>query len=233
MKSPLLITLKLTLALIFLLPVPALSTESLQGSWQCQGNDGMHVLQFQNDSSLVYDGETSEYALLPNVILVRGDDGLSSYGYRLDGNMLSIRFPDGSMLKCQKGQGGGLAGMPQASGADSTALQRDIAGTWWGYAGSTERKIGLCPDGSYIDFTESSYSGRSHDAGGNRTGAWGAVSQGGNRGRWSIQGNYQRGIIRVQTTTGNQLNLSYRQVGEPGCLDINGNRLCRTSARCE
>jgi len=50
-------------------------------------------------------------------------------------------------------------GKAVASGPNDTELASQIAGTWWGYSGSTETKIGLCPDGSYADFSESGYSG--------------------------------------------------------------------------
>ena len=117
--------------------------------------------------------------------------------------------------------------------ATNPSLAAQIAGVWWGYANSTERKIGLCPDGSYMDYTESGYSGRSFDSGGNETMAWGTASQRGGSGKWSIQGNDQQGTIYVTYNNGNQTTLSYRQCGEPGCLIINGNKLCRTGEPCK
>ena len=116
---------------------------------------------------------------------------------------------------------------------NNTELASQIAGTWWGYQGSTERKIGLCRNGRYMDFTESGYSGRSFDAGGNETMAWGSASQGGGEGTWTIQGNTQQGTIYVTYTNGNQMTLQYQQCGELGCLLFNGNKLCRTSASCQ
>jgi hypothetical protein len=210
---------------------------NLLGSWQCQGAGGSHSLTFQDANALVYDGERSSYALMPGVILVQEDNGVSPYAYQLTGDSLAIRFPDGKVLDCRRGvaapKAGKTAAPAPAGRVDAAALQKEIAGTWWGYSGSTERKIGLCPDGSYRDFIERGYSGRSHDAGGQQTMAWGAASQGGNQGRWRIAGDYQSGVIEVQTMAGRQFTLTYRQVGEPGCLDISGNRLCRTSRHCE
>lgn len=215
----------------------AMAAASLLGHWQCQGADGAHSLRFQNESTLIYDGEGAQYALLPGTILVQDDDGIASYGYQLEGNTLAVQFPDGAMLQCQRGQGAGPtirpAERPPNPGGDNAALKRDIAGTWWGYSGSTERKIGLCPDGSYVDFTESGYSGRTYDSGGYQTGAWGTASQSGNRGRWTIQGDTQSGVIHVVTRQGGQFRLNYRQTGERGCLYFNGNQLCRTSGHCE
>lgn len=94
MKSPLVNTLEFIPVLLFLLSASALATELLQGSWQCQGNDGMHSLKFQSNSTLVCDGTASGYAILPNAILVQGDDGISSYGYHLDGNKLAVSSPN-------------------------------------------------------------------------------------------------------------------------------------------
>ena len=126
---------------------------------------------------------------------------------------------------------GGEATTP--SGPNDARLQQQIAGTWWGYAGSTERKLGLCADGRYRDYTESGYSGSSHDSGGNQTMAWGSASQRGGAGRWIINGNTQGGTISVNYAGGGSAQIRFRQVGEPGCLDFNGAKLCRSSASCE
>ena len=130
------------------------------------------------------------------------------------------------------------SGNSNSSGAandkpNNAELASQIAGTWWGYQGSTERKIGLCKNGSYRDSTESGYSGRSFDSGGNETIAWGSANQGGGAGTWTIQGNGQEGTIYVRYNNGNQMTLKYQQCGELGCLLFNGNKLCRSSGTCE
>jgi hypothetical protein len=116
--------------------------------------------------------------------------------------------------------------------SNDTTLASQIAGTWWGYSGSTERKIGLCADGSYMDYTESSYSGSSYDSGGSETMSWGSASQGGGAGSWVIQGDTQSGTIYVTYNNGSQMTLNYQQCGESGCLLFNGNKLCRSSGSC-
>jgi len=124
--------------------------------------------------------------------------------------------------------------VPQsATPPNNASFADEIAGTWWGYSGSTERKVGLCVDGSYRDYTESGYSGRSFDSGGNQDMAWGTASQAGGAGTWKIQGDYQQGNIYVTYDNGNQTVLHYQQCGEPGCLLFNGSKLCRTSKSCE
>lgn len=126
----------------------------------------------------------------------------------------------------------GSATKDRSAGANNPSLQRQIAGTWWGYSGSTERSIGLCADGSYNDYSESSYSGRSADSLGNETMAWGSGSQHGGSGRWTITGDTNSGTIHVTYSNGNRTNIRYSQIGDPGCLSFDGSTLCRKSANC-
>ncbi|MFH2011245.1 MAG: hypothetical protein ABIJ37_00850 [Pseudomonadota bacterium] len=123
----------------------------------------------------------------------------------------------------QESKGGGST----PAGPNDASLQRQIAGVWWGYSGSTERKIGLCPDGSYREYTESSYSGSSKEM------SWGTANQGGGSGRWTINGTTQSGNIYVTYSNGRSATIRYNQIGKPGCLSFDGNTLCRTSANCQ
>ena len=114
--------------------------------------------------------------------------------------------------------------------ANNQDLANQIAGVWWGYSGSTERRLGLCPGGVYRDYTESSYSGGGYS---NQGAAWGSASQQSGHGAWNIQGDTQSGVITVRYNSGETTSLRYSQINDPGCLDINGSTLCRTSASCE
>ncbi len=125
------------------------------------------------------------------------------------------------------------SGKAAPAGPNDAELASQIAGTWWGYSGSTETKIGLCPGGGYADYSESGYSGTMHDAGGHQTGAWGSASQGGGQGSWVIQGTFESGTISVRYNDGGTRSMEYSQCGEEGCLMIDGRKLCRTSAQCE
>jgi hypothetical protein len=149
---------------------------------------------------------------------------------------IDLSNPNGSMnyaAAATKQLAAGATGTAQPAGPNDEELARQIAGTWWGYEGSTETKIGLCPDGSYTDFRESGYSGTMHDAGGTQTGAWGTASQSGGQGVWTIQGTTDSGTISVRYSNGNSATIAYRQCGESGCLLFDGRKLCRTSAQCE
>ena len=117
------------------------------------------------------------------------------------------------------------------SGTDDTNLRQRFAGTWWGYSGSTERRIRLCPDGSYGDYKEAGYSGRQYDSGGYQTGAWGSARESSGQGSWRIQGDEQRGVIHVRYSDGRTSLLNYHR-SKDGCLNINGNTLCRESPNC-
>lgn len=121
-------------------------------------------------------------------------------------------------------------GTPAQAASNNQTLANQIAGVWWGYAGSTERRIGLCPGGSYVDYTESSYSSGGYS---NQGAAWGAASQSGGQGSWTIQGDTQSGVISVRYNNGSATTLRYSQINDPGCLDINGSTLCRSSATCQ
>jgi len=126
----------------------------------------------------------------------------------------------------------GAAGGAAPAGPNDPNLQRQMAGLWWGYAGSTERQIGLCADGAYHDSAESSYSGHSNNQYGDETMAWGSASQGGGQGRWTINGNAQSGTIHVTYSNGNRSEIRYRSINDPGCLSFDGNTLCKKSAQC-
>jgi hypothetical protein len=112
---------------------------------------------------------------------------------------------------------------------DETA--RLMAGQWYGFSGSTERKIGLCPGGIYADFTESGYSGTSYNQYGNETMNWGVNNQQNGQGKWSVQGTTDQGTIFVQYNNGQTAELNYRRY-DSNCLRINGNVLCKQSSTC-
>jgi hypothetical protein len=152
---------------------------------------------------------------------------LSNENQRLD---IDLSVPSGVMDYTK-------TGMAKTGGGDSTApagpndadLAQQIAGIWWGYSGSTETRIALCSDGSFQDFSESSYSGKfDHDGG-----AWGTAGQKGGSGSWTIQGDTQSGTITLQYAGGTTRSFQYRQTGETGCLYFDQIQLCRTQAECD
>ncbi len=207
----------------------ALQAASLIGAWEHNGPQGRVSLDFRSDSELVYDGESMPYQIVGRSIRVPGDYGYIDYPYVLEKNTLHVSYPEGYQLTFKRS-----AKRPgQQQVQNDQTLADEIAGVWWGYSGSTERKIGLCPGGVYADFTESGYSGNSYNSMGDNTMSWGTANQNSGQGRWSIQGDGQSGVIYVRYNDGSTASLRYRQINDPGCLKFNGNTLCRQSTTCQ
>lgn len=211
---------------------PSSSGGDLIGTWRYQGSEGAVDLVIRDERHLSFDGDDATYQAVPGALRVQTDEGLQDYPYALDADTLTITFPDGTRVPFRRIRGAPESAAPRQR-ASNGSLQQQIAGVWWGYSGSTERKIGLCPDGSFRQYTESGYSGRMSDSGGYQTGAWGTANQSSGSGSWNIEGNTEAGTIYVRYQNGSTAAIRYRQVGARGCLDFDGNRLCRTSATCD
>lgn len=120
-----------------------------------------------------------------------------------------------------------------ATGPTDPALAKWIAGEYYSYQGSTERKLMLCPGGVFYDSHESSYSGSSTDSLGNQTSAFGAANQGSGSGRWAIQGNKQSGTITFSYKGKAGQKQQYRAIGD-NCFMIGGVKYCYNGApRCK
>lgn len=132
------------------------------------------------------------------------------------------------------GGGSGAAVTPGAApGPNDQGLMASFSGHFWGYSGSTEVNLTLCPNGLFAEQSEFSASGRMSDSTGVQTGAWGTASQSGLRGNWSIQGDLQQGTIVLAYANGKRQNVPYRVV-DSGCWSFNGRTLCRKGpARCQ
>ena len=103
-----------------------------------------------------------------------------------------------------------------------------MAANYWGYSGSTETRLALCPDGTFYDFSESGYSGSSYDSGGNQTMSWGSASNASGKGTWTIEGNTQSGTITLYYSGGNQQSVNYTPGDEGGCYYFGGRQMCKT-----
>ena len=76
------------------------------------------------------------------------------------------------------------------------------------YSGGTERRVVLCPNGTYYSGSESSYS-----AGAGTSGAWGAAGQRADQGTWRVQGNVNEGILTTIDANGKPTEYRYRRCG--------------------
>ncbi len=95
-------------------------------------------------------------------------------------------------------------------------LVRHFSGEWAWTNGYRTEWMTFFPDGSYSDQSEASYSGNMSDGSGNITGNWGVAGQDSNRGRWSIQGTMDSGVITVINPDGSQKRYEYGVFVERG-----------------
>ncbi len=131
--------------------------------------------------------------------------------------------------------GGAQGGTPgEPPGPTDPDMVKAIAGEYYHYSGSTEKKVMFCPDGVFFDSSESSYSGTGSDSLGNQTMAWGNASQNQGSGQWVIQGNAQSGTITLSYKSGKRVALKYQAGPEKGCYKFNGTVFCYSGpARCK
>lgn len=130
-----------------------------------------------------------------------------------------------------QGTANNASGQQSAPGPNNPELQKEMAGNWYGYSGSTERQMALCPDGSYRSLSESSYSGSSSDQYGNQNMAWGNANQSGGQGRWTVSGTLEKGTVHITYNNGQSKNLNFTRY-DAGCMKFNGNLLCMKSQGC-
>ena len=118
-------------------------------------------------------------------------------------------------------------------GKTNPELVRWIAGEYYSYQGSTERRLMLCPNGTFYDSSESSYSGSSSDSYGNETSSFGAASSNSGSGRWAIRGNKQSGTITF-CYKGKECNTVKYFTMKDNCFKINGITFCyKGRPRCK
>ncbi|HUU14827.1 MAG TPA: carboxypeptidase-like regulatory domain-containing protein [Terriglobia bacterium] len=116
------------------------------------------------------------------------------------------------------------------AGPSDPSLMKAMAGEYYSFSGSTERKLMLCPSGTFFDSRESSYSGSfGTDAGG-----WGAASGSAGSGKYAIQGNQQSGSMTFSYKNGKKAQVRYQAAGERGCYKFDGITFCYSgAARCQ
>ncbi|MBZ5516277.1 MAG: carboxypeptidase-like regulatory domain-containing protein [Acidobacteriia bacterium] len=151
---------------------------------------------------------------------IRMDIDLSAPGGTMD-------YMKGAVQQQQRQQQQGNA---PAAGPSNPGLQRAMAGEYYSYTGSTERKLMLCPNGTFYDSRESSYSGSF----GTDQGGWGAASAGAGSGSYAIQGSEQSGTITFSYKGGKRSTARYQSTGERGCYRFDSTPFCYSgAARCQ
>jgi len=118
------------------------------------------------------------------------------------------------------GGSGGGSGNASATGPNDPQLMQQFAGTYYsfsavggGQTGGTETSVTLCPDGTYIQSSETGYSGS----------GWGSASQGGNRGTWRIVGNMNQGTLTTVSSSGSATEYKFSRCGND-CVYFGNNK---------
>jgi len=202
-------------------------SSSLMGSWKCSGPDGEVSLVFETGNRLVFGGEPSTYTLDAGAVRILDEGVPADYRYTLKGDSLSFISPENELYQCKR-VGRAAAGESDGSAGDSS-LMRWFAGSYYHFSGSTERRVVLCPNGTFRGGRESGYSGKFTE-GGAQMGAWGSASQSSYNGKWTIRGNQGQGIITLVYSRGAKEEVHYRAAKDRGCFTFNGTLFCYEGA---
>lgn len=180
---------RLSLSLLLALSLPA-AAGGLAGRWTGSAADGPVELVLDADGSGSYNGTPIRYAVQGGLLAVEGADGLGLYGFRLQGDALTVSGGD-LAVPLQLRRAATVAAVKPAMPAAAADAAR-LAGTWClassftatGGGGSSRSEcFTLGADGRYRYGAESSMSAY----GG---GMWGGTaSQAADSGRWSLAGN--------------------------------------------
>lgn len=102
---------------------------------------------------------------------------------------------------------------PQGSSAD---LVRALSGTWATMSTHSQTTVTLNPGGQFSIYSESSYGGGFSNQYGDSTGSWGTAGSNESRGRWTVNGVRERGVITLVYDTGDRVTVQYRVHVEGG-----------------
>lgn len=194
---------KLFVVLICFIVVPAwASPQGLLGKWQCQDEEGATVLDFMDRQQLVYDGETNNYRLQGDAIMIQGLFGEEVYRYKLAGKKLAVTFPDGSRINCVRA--GEVARSSNASESTARNGNAYLRGRLCRWSGSSSSYSGT----SYSSSATISFDGQGNAMyGGSETsfssndGMAYASGGGGTRGSYQVRGNE----VRIQLEDGTEI----------------------------
>ena len=213
-----------SLALVcFPMCVAAADSQGLMGSWQCRGPHGEVSLVFETADRLVFGDDSSRYKLVKGAVRIWEDGVPVDCPYRLEGDSLSFISAENERYQCSRTKRAASGASGGASG--DASLAKYFVGSYYHYSGSTERRMVLCPDGTFHGGRESSYSG-SFREGGSQTGAWGTAGQSAYGGKWTIRGDRTQGTISLVHHGGKREEIPYRTAKERGCLHLGGTLFC-------
>jgi hypothetical protein len=123
---------------------------------------------------------------------------------------------------------------PGKPGGDPELAKR-FSGKWFSFTGGStlsggggsKSELAFCSNGAYYEDYEAGYYGSGTDQYGDQSMAWGAASESGASGTWSIQGTVSSGQITVTYKDGSQTVIEYQQYeNDPQCYYFNGRLHC-------
>jgi len=74
----------------------------LLGKWVGQSDFGSLTLEFRSPTQIVFDGESASCSILPGIIRVQDEDGITDYRFAFQGDVLVISFPEGYALQFKR-----------------------------------------------------------------------------------------------------------------------------------
>jgi len=108
----------------------------LRGAWQYHTFDEKWTLSFDCDHKMLFDRDPADYTLTPGIIRVQGDDGLTDYPYKLEGDDLTLTLPDGSERTYRK--------------TDAGTAEQTIRGDFYASGGSSSDRERISFDGDHV-----------------------------------------------------------------------------------
>jgi hypothetical protein len=120
-------------ALLLMLAVSTISfgQGGLLGSWKYVYPNGEMIMQI-DASTIVINGQSFQYKAQGNVLMINEGTQTTPYPYMLDGNQLSLEFPDGTEFVFTRSEAG-----VQPQGQLPQSMSRPSSGTEQGQQGST------------------------------------------------------------------------------------------------
>jgi len=226
--------------LVFLLIQPLAFADDyaqVKGCWQCQIDGESITLCFESRQKLRYNGEAYNYRLAPGVIQVQEGYSLENYFFKVEGGILFVQSPDGSIMQCKRTKKSHQAKIKRKSTTPShqqpvdktwpppyarpqgtineqnpsaQALLYKFAGRWANVTSNTLTNLLLKPDGTYEEAYEAGYSGVFKDQGGYQTGHWGATGAQQGRGHWKVAGSLRKGRLFLVDQNGSENVYTYQ-----------------------
>jgi hypothetical protein len=172
---------------------------TLSGTLQSIGNSAV-----AGEYSGIYEGQN---------VKARGIGTFSPYGGGAYIIALTIPQRYGSELR---GAAEAIAKNMQYFTVEVSGLVGHFAGRWASVTSHTLANVTLSPNGDFIYHYEAGYSGEFQNELGDQTGNWGVTGQDKTRGRWTVRGNKEQGVILITYGDGSVEQVEYRVHVEKG-----------------